>query len=593
MPYPNRPTPYRVTLSNHRGSDLAAMVSVLAPQRAIEMGVPETMLSPAAAAEWLGRLGPSVEVLPPWAANLPGDGTPVMLLPQVPAKPGDRPSAGGDKGGAGADGVPGGETTGDAGSARPGIDVTHGLLVVVHDLQTDTVLIRSVGIAPQRPRRYVNSMVAYDVKTGHLSVDVSAIDSARIPSEGIAVVARLTDDGATPIELTIPGRITPSMPTVRLGADLASGGDRQVTLELDIDSYPRAFNYRFFPNSSQPRIAEWAQRSEIRLTSPAAGTAFASPVEAIRVQAKVDAPVGAFLDSRDELRLGIDSNRDRVFRGESPVILRADRQVEVRMILGDGKTPLMLATTVGDFDLAVPSGRIVDAPVNVLGHLRVGGVDTWGEPIEIVLDGRAPRVGALRILPSRRAVQPEPIEISAGVDDDGLSGVATVQIGFAAPGTTDFSTTSPPVEAVPTTGGTWVATVPTDTVPAGSHRLLIKATDRVGNQSRPESVAVEVVSSEAMEAQKNQPKPIRGVVMHGNTIAAGATVELYSTEAEPRLIATRTADSTGEFRFANVLPGTYRLQSRALVRNNRRKGDQEVVVPEGDKATATVRLMVQ
>lgn len=596
MPYPNRPTPYRITLSNHRGSDLAAMVRVLAPERAIEIAVPETMLSSSAAAEWLGRVGSSAEVLPPMVASLPGDGTPFVLLPQVPAKPGEQPLADGGNGGGVTDagvGEGAGGTTGDAIAARPGIDVTHGLLVVVHDQQADTVLIRSVGIAPQRPRRYVNVMVAYDVKTGHLSVDISAIDPALIPSEGIAVVARLTDDSATPIELTIPGRITPSMPTVRLGADLASGGDRQVTLELDIDSYPRAFSYRFFPNSSQPRIAEWAQRSGVRLTSPTAGTAFASPVETIRMKAKVDAPVGAFLDSRDELRLGIDSNRDRVFRGESPVVLRSDRQVEVRMILGDGKAPLMLATTVGDFDLAVPAGRIVDAPVNVLGHLRVGGVDTWSEPIEIVLDGRSPRVGALRVLPGRRVVQPEPIEISAGVDDDGLSGVAMVQIGFAAPGTTDFLTTAPPVEAVPTPGGTWVATIPTDAVPAGSHRLLIKATDRVGNESRPESVAVEVVSAEAMEAQKNQPKPISGVVMHGNTIAVGATVELYSTEAEPRLIATRMADSTGAFRFANVLPGTYRLRSRAVVRNNRRKGDQEVIVPEGDKEMPAIRLMVQ
>src|SRR5690606_7448466 len=141
---------------------------------------------------------------------------------------------------------------------------------------------------------------------------------------------------------------------------------------------------------------------------------------------------------------------------------------------------------------------------------RTGDRDTWSEPVEIILDGSPPRLGSVRVQPSQRIAAQTPLEISVSADDSGLSGVASVQVGVAQPGTSQFAAAPPAVEAVLTPGGTWSASFPTDGLVPGAHRLLLKATDRVGNASLPTPVSIEVLSEEEVLAEKNRPKAVAG-----------------------------------------------------------------------------------
>jgi|GEM_PF-1432749 len=598
-PFPNRATPYRVLLRNTRGRELTATVSVFAPAQPLRIATPETVLPRAAAERWLSQIGTTTTLVAPVAMVLPADGTPVTLLPAPPRAEGQvpteqtltaAPAAQTTANATAADDQAGGA---DAVAARLGTAITSGLLVWVHDPTTDTVAIESISLSPQRPQRYADVRVGYDAAIGQLQIHVDALSSAAIPATGIPVRARVFDDATLPLELTLSGHIVADAPRLRLTADIPPDEARTVTVHIDIDAFPRAFIFRFRPTDSQPSVPQWLERNGVRLTSPLPNTAFAAPVEAIEVVAEVDAPVGAFLDPRDELLIGIDVNRDRVFRNESPLSFRSDRQVEVRMLADAASGQVNVLAAVQDYRIHVPGGALTDARVNLLGYLRTGDRDTWSEPVEVILDGSPPRLGSIRVQPSQRIAAKTPLEISVSADDNGLSGVASVQVGVAQPGTSQFAAEPPPVEAVLTPGGTWAASFPTEGLVPGTHRLLLTATDRVGNTGPPTPLSIDVLSEEEVLAEKNRPKAINGRALHGSTAAAGATVELFTADDEARLVATRTADAQGNFQFARVAPGAYRLVARALVRNTRRNGQLEITIPEGDRAFAAVRILLE
>lgn len=598
LPYPNRVTSYQVALRNLRRQELKAIVKVLSPRQPLASNPPDTMVPAAVAEAWLDRLGEVATVLPPAPLTLPVGGIPIEILPALlsPSAPAAA-AAGGESTGSPAQ--PAVDAVGPAPDAEakpvipPGLDITQGLVVVVHEPATETTAIQFIKLLPQRPRRYVNATAGYDVSTGRLQISLSAIDAAAVPAAGIPVIARITDQTSNPLQLKLTGQLRRDAPTVRLTADVAPDDNRQVLVEIDVDSFPRAFLFRFFPNSSQPLIPEWADASRIRVLTPIADAAFKSPIDSLAITAQVDAPVGAFLDPRDELWIGIDANRDRVFRNENPVRFGSDRQVDIRLLPKPLNGAIQLLATVGDFKLDAPAGAVSDARVNLLGSLRTAGRETWSDPVEIVLDGQPPRLGAVRVLPSRIIGEGKPLEISVSADDAGLSGVASVRFGFAAPGTNDFATVPPPVAAVSTPGGSWAATVPTVGIPPGSQRLLMQAVDRVGNASPPEAVVIEIRSAAEEMAERTRPKAVSGVVIHGKTPVEGAVVEL-STSAEPtKVIATRLTDAAGAFAFQRVAPGAYQISARGLVKNNRRRGEQALAVPEGDREPAAIRLLIK
>jgi len=594
LPYPNRITSYEVALRNLREDDFKAVVSLLTPLGPVRGDPPDTMISAAAAKQWLDQLGGTTELVAPQEIVLLADGTPLTILPPAPKKPeAEAASAAAPVAAAPAAPAAPPPAAGDT-AGPPGISVTHGLVLVVQDPAADTVGLRLIRISSQRPRRYVLASAAYDLTAGKLNLRIEASDPAVLPAAGVPIVVRVGDDAPRPLDVTLSGRLDPAQPSLMLTADVAPDEGRLVTAELDVDGFPRAFLFRFFPNATQPNVPEWVERNRLKILTPAGGTALRSPLETIPLTARVDAPVGTFLDPRDELLIGVDANRDRVFRNEEPLRLGSDRQVDIRWLDDPKATAFDLLSLVEDFQLDVPSGRLRDTRVNLLAQLRAGGRDSWSDPVEVILDGQPPRVGAVRIMPGRIAVLGQPLEISLNADDD-LSGVLSVRCGFAKPGTEQFADQPPPVDAGLTGGGTWAASVPTEGLVRGSYRLLLQATDRVGNASRPEAVLIELRSESEMEAEQNQPKSVAGVVVHGSTPVAGATVELFPPEADPppAALASRITDSQGRFSFNLVKPGEYRLSARGLVRNVRRRQEQNVTVPAGNRPLPTVRLVLQ
>jgi hypothetical protein len=598
-PYPNRPTPYTIGLTSGRGSELKGTVTLLTPRRPIMQGPPDTPVSEAVTRAWLDGVGETVEVAPPLEVTLAPGQPPVTILPapvKAPAAPVTPPppvppAPPADAAAAATAADP--SAAGAKPTLPPGTDVSNGLIIVFREAGADRVSVRTLSIAAQRPRRYVAAALGYDAAAATLTLAFKATDQSAIPDGGIPLSVRITDNSPDPLRATLSGKITRDAPTAMLTANVAPDDRRQVFVEIDVDSFPRTFLYRFYPTTTQPNLDEWVDATRLTILNPPAGKAFRGPIDRLPIEFKIDAPVGAFANPRDELWVGVDANQDRVFRNEQPVRLTADRQTAVRL-LTDPKSPTAnLWASVGDFAIDVPAGPAADSRVNLLAELRVAGQVSWGDPVEVILDGQAPKVTAIRIDPGRVVTIGKALDLSLSVDDFGLSGVASVKCGFALPGTTQFPPAPSPVEATFSGGGTWTANVPTMGQKGGPHRLLIQVTDAAGNASTPESIEIELRTEAEAMAEKNQPKTITGTVVNGKSPVPKATVELLDKAQPPKVLATRTTDDQGRFRIDKVPPGPYQVNARGLVRNNRLKGTADLTVPEGQAVPPSVTVKIK
>ena len=95
--------------------------------------------------------------------------------------------------------------------------------------------------------------------------------------------------------------------------------------------------------------------------------------------------------------------------------------------------------------------------VNVLGRLFTGGMSFWSQPVEVVLDGGAPRVDRLELSPGRQIAHGGELAVSAWASDAELSGVTQVEVGFDVDRSGEFSEKVPPVQAEIESNVRWVA----------------------------------------------------------------------------------------------------------------------------------------
>lgn len=595
-PYPHRATSYRIDAINARGRDMDASIWIFAPTEPLKLAAPTTMLTRAGAEDWLarcGRLRPLIDGVP---VRLPGNGENVQLLPELVTASASKKTS--DASSQQTSGPPDTGVGGDGKDAsKTPILLTHGLVFRIEDRDSGATTIASVDVSPQRPRRYTRPHVSYDATTSELTVRLDVVDDVAVAESGIPVQARISSDAADPLRLNLSGVISPQSRSLVLSANVAPEPDTHYLLEIDVDQFPRAFLYRFRTTSTQPMVAEWVDRNRLKILSPAAESAFGGNQSVIQVNARVDAPVGTFLDPRDQLEIGFDVDQDREFRDESPRQFSSDRQVRVEWLPGPpqpaGVGSMDLITRISDYQIGLEAGGLSNARVNILAHLRAGRSDVWSEPVEVILDGEPPELGGLRVLPSRRVPEATPLSISVSANDNDLSGVRSVQIGVAKPGTKEFAETPAAVSASRTVGGVWSAELDTTGLQPGNHLILAQAVDAVGNQSLARSAPLEILSRAVLEAEAMQPKVVRGRVMHGSVFADGAIVRLLTVEEPPKEIARRTTDQQGRFRFAKVLPGEYQLSASGVVKNNPRNGTESLTVPKGKTQIDPIEMKIE
>jgi len=254
---------------------------------------------------------------------------------------------------------------------------------------------------------------------------------------------------------------------------------------------------------------------------------------------------------------------------------------------------VQVATEVGDFQLLLPGAAVVNTRVNVLGRLVIGGGRSfWSEPVELVLDATAPQIERVRLDPGSEVPLGKPLKLTFAVSELNLSGVAKIQVGFAAPGGGKFAPDPPAVEATSVDGLVWSAEFPADMLKEGSHTLLIQAQDQVGNLSQFTKIPLRVVSA-TDSTPPVRPNNIVGVVRYGRQIIPGAMVTVQSVDKPEAPPITRQTGDQGEFAFKQLPPGKYKITATGQARNRRRKAEEEVTVVAAPAPEVNLMLQVR
>jgi hypothetical protein len=588
FPFPNRTTEFRLAVLQRGAVDRVVDLELFALSKPLANDIPpHATLETVLAQEYLGRLGPLVSLLKVPHLKLPARAQPVPVAVPKPAgetlsaAPPPEPPAAGEPGAA--------APAAAAEAPKPPID--HGLLLVAHDPARQLTTLHHLALSPQRPRRYVVPRVGYNTDRERVEIRVAAVDRMRIPPDGVAVRCQIVEPLPPGGEARLDGILTPSQPELFLYCEVPFDLQRVVTLQIHVDRYPRAFVYRVPCGADALDISE-AEPLALRILSPPPGKAFAAPLRQVAVEAEIDAPPGSFGDAHDFVEIGIDADRDREFRSEPTLRLRTDRQANLVLDRLGADGTLAVKSTVTDFKLQIDVPELINTRVGVLGRVRAQGDTVWSQPVEILLDGAGPRIERIEVLPADLVIIGKESDLAVWAVDGDLSGVAKVEAAFDVGGLGQFAAERPPLPANRQPDGRWTAKLPTADLKPGVARLLVRATDQVGNAGPYKSVKMLVVTEqEATKLRQAMKVRLTGSVVYGNAPQSGVQIRLEAPDApEAPKIAPVSTDDRGLFAFPAVPPGKYKLTAVGVVRNKERKVEQDVIIDPAPARPKPIRI---
>ncbi len=592
LPFPNRVNSFALQLAS--GKPVRRTVDVeLYPLLSLPpQGIPSVPLSTADAARLKSEMSIGSPVAEARAVVLPASGEPVMLTLKAPeaALPPANVTA---------------KTTADSANGKaapkmpasdkpPPVPLVKGLVVAITDQADKRQTFRQLSIAPQRPQRYVRPQVRYRAGRERIEIRVSAQDQALLPADGVRIRGEIAEPLPVDAERQLDGVLHRGKDEAELYVEIPQSPGQFVTLRLTIDDYPRAIYYRVPIGGETSDIPEELDLLAVRIAGLPAGTIYKPPTASILVHLAVDAPASISKVPPLRIEVGVDQNRDRELRGDETVVVSADRQVTAALV-GVGKAgDLQIEAKVSDLAIDVPAAAFAGGRANVLAHAVLGDSEAWSEPIEIVIDAQPPRVAGLELRPAATVVIGKDVLVSALADDAGLSGVAKLEAAFDLDRSGKFGPASKPVAGALRDDGRWTVSVPTAGVGAGTYNLLVRATDKAGNEGQPARASIRLIPPEEAEAdaKKSNSADITGVVMYGDEPQAAVTVNLNrdtgappapkskgkkaKTPPPPPPLAQATTDAAGKFTFPKVAPGKYMVSAEGLVRNKIRTADAAV-----------------
>jgi hypothetical protein len=586
-PLPNRTTDYEFQVANLGTAEKTVDIEFLAPEKRIETMLPNSVQT-LAISEVLALTGPGATLVKIEDLKLPGGGKPVSLVAPPPKEKGAPPPKEEDKNKQEST-VGTGPKTGDELPPQP---VRQGMLMILRERATGNTLLRRIDFRPQRPRRYVDASVGYNLAQERIEVRIVASDRAAVPAAGVKVKLNFPEPLARGTEAQLEGILNAPDYSALLYVQAPPSDSRVQTVYIDVDDYPRAFIYRVPCGPPATNIPEVADALDLRILAPATGSMFQAPAAKIPVSLEVDAPVGSFDNERDTLEVGIDRDRDRDFRDEAPLVLHSDRQAEIFMNKWGTNGIVNFKTDVHDFKLEVPGGALQNLRANLIAKAQVGSRIAYSAPVDIGLDGAPPQISRVELKPGRTVQVKGELIVDVWSTDAEMSGTGKVEIGFDKDGSGKFSEKEPPLPAVSVAPTRWSLKMPTDALVPGRATLLIRATDRVGNVGEISKMQLTVVSAaDAAALAKAAGSRVTGTVRYGPDPLEKATVALLGPDDKP--IVDATTDAAGFFALEAVPAGTYKLAARGLARNKPRKLEQALTVPPPPAKVPRLDLKVE
>jgi hypothetical protein len=486
------------------------------------------------------------------------------------------------------------------------------LALIIRDTQPlagERPLITRIALESQHPRDVISAVARYDRRARTITVSLAPVagNAATLPPDGIRVTLREPDgeiaaggatvSGIRPVVPRKPAAIlTAAVPTNEVVASWNGPDQGTARFSLDVDGYPRAFNFAVDCSSAsdlQPQGPQYDWR-QIRILAPTAGTTLLkAPATTVPMRLAVDAPADTFLGGLNaggsvavvlrQIGAGLGD------RGEERTVWTAGHDRQVTFTLeppGDGAS-MAIKTLVDDWTIAASGEGFANVDVSAEARLAVAGLQSpLVDSRVLVFDGQAPVVD---VPPAVQATVGKPLVVPIQASDDssdgylipperrrpGVSGLKSVEWAI------DIEGTGTPKEWQPAVwlGGTnYELRIDSAKLPFGVRLpVLVRATDAVGLSDPPARIWLEVGAEPVSRLNS-----LTGKVMLSGRGEPNLPVVLTGPGGD------RTAKSRqgGVFRFDDLEPGQYKVSVQAPVRNQIRKAEPTPVTVEAAPAPA-------
>jgi hypothetical protein len=571
--WPSRPTEYRLGMRNDSGKPRTLSVDLVALKSRREVTLPDGFLTSSASQQVEDLLGQTRRIASISDLALDSGSNTVWL----PLERLDSAAA-----------MPGGDS-----KETPSVPIPtdQGLVLVLTDKATNKKYWRRVETRVRHPRSYVEPSVRFDAVSERAEIRLKARQPDTVPAKGIEVVGRILEPLPRGTEMKLEGTILAGE-TATIYCQVPSVSARELTFELDVDGFPRAFVVKvpcWRTNTDIPIASDY---QKIEIIEPTNERSLGPNDQSQRVRLRIDAIPGAFETKRDYVEVGWDLDRDREFAGETTVKFASDRQVDVAVnSISTGR--MSMTAKVSDIAFDLPPPALKNQRVNLLARLFAGGESVWSNPIEIIADSDPPTVTGVEITPGTTFPQGIDLQVRVGVDDAKLSGIASVELKIDTNGVSKFSDSADaPKPFSRQSDGSWTLSIPTADLKPGRATLFVRATDRAGNSSDDSKTVLSIVSEQDWEQKlKSGSQELTGTVLYSDNPMTNAKVTL---EDEKGVVVHKTnTDERGTFRVSGVQAGKLKVVAIGVVKNRPRKAEQTVEVTAPPAPPVRLRLQAK
>ena len=493
-----------------------------------------------------------------------------------------------------------------------GREIGPDLALVVHDTQAPAgsrPTITRISLNAQHPRDMLAAIARYDRRARTITVSLGPLggNASLLPTDGCRVTLRELDGEPTtggapasairPVVPRKPGAVlTTAAPTSDVIASWNGPDQGTARFSLDVDGYPRAFNFAVDCSSAadmQPQGPQYDWR-QIHILAPTAGTTLLkAPVASLPMRLAVDAPADTFLAGEKvggsvaivlrQIGGGLSE------RGEERTVWTAahDRQVTFMFEPPAAGASLAIKTVVDDWTVAASGEGFANVDVSAEARLAIAGLQS---PIVdsrmLVFDGQPPVVD---VPPDVQATVGQPIVVPIQASDDssdgylipperrrpGVSGLKSVEWAIDAEGKGTPKEWQPAVWL----GGTnYELRIDSAKLPFGVRLpVLVRATDNVGLSDPPARIWLSVGAEPASKLNS-----LTGKVM----LSGRGEPDLPVVLSGPGGDRTARTRQGGVFRFDDLEAGQYKASVQAAVRNRMRKAEPTAVTVEAAPAAA-------
>lgn len=494
-----------------------------------------------------------------------------------------------------------------------GREIGPDLALVVRDPQApagERPMITRISLEARHPRDLISAVARYDDRARTITVSLEPVggNTALLPPDGTRITLREPDGETTPggslpvlgVGAVVPRKpgavLTAAAPTSDIIASWNGPDQATARFSLDVDGYPRAFNFAVECSSAANLRPQGPQHDwrQIRIITPsAAQTLLKAPVATVPMRLAVDAPADTFLGGAAiggavaivlrQIGAGLGD------RGEERTVWSASHARQVRFMLQPPTAGASLAikTVVDDWTIPASGEGFANVDVAAEARLVIAGLPSpLVDSRVLVFDGQAPVV---IVPPSVRATVGKPLVVPIEASDDssdgtlippqrrrpGVSGLKSVEWAIDAEGKGLPKEWQP---AVWVGGTSYELRIDSKKLPFGVRLpVLVRATDAVGLADLPARIWLEVGAEAASTLN----------ALTGKVVLSGrGEPDLPVVLSGPGGERTTKTRAGGVFRFDDLEPGQYKASVQAAVRNRMRKAEPAPVTIEAAPAPA-------